>query len=86
MRVGTLEECRATRSALKAELDKSDKGWSALQVQDAARAVIRVEMQRRAVALAAEVAQLQRDLVSKGSTLQWLASSGVFPGTDRLRW
>ena len=50
---------------------------------DAARAVIRAEMQQRAVALAAEVARLQKDLVSKGSALQWLASAGVFPRAER---
>ncbi len=40
-------------------------------------------MQQRAVALAAEVARLQKDLVSKGSALQWLASAGVFPRAER---
>ena len=76
-----LDECRDTRAALKAELDKGDNGLSSLRVTDAARAVIRVEMQRRAVALAAEVTRLQRDLVAKGSALQWLA--GVLPRADR---
>ena len=42
-------------------------------------------MQQRAVALAAEVTQLQRDLVSKGSALQWLHSAGVFPGPIVVR-
>jgi hypothetical protein len=77
-----LEECRATRAALKAELYASANRWSALSVEDAAKAVLRAEMQQRAIALAAEVAQLQKDLVSKGSTLQWLSNKGVLPNAD----
>jgi hypothetical protein len=75
-----LDECRDTRAALKAELDKGDNGLSSLRLTDAARAVIRVEMRDRAIALAAEVTRLQRDLVAKGSALQWLA--GVLPRAD----
>jgi hypothetical protein len=74
-----LEEARATRAALKSELDRADTGLSALLVQDAARAVIRSEMQQRAVALAARVAEMQRQLVVTGSALEWLAGADVFP-------
>jgi hypothetical protein len=74
-----LVEARATRDALKAELDGHDNGLLTLLVQDAAKAVIQVEMRERAVALAAQVARLQRELVARGSALQWLAKEGVFP-------
>ena len=75
-----LDECRDTRAALKAELDRGDNGVAGLLVLDAARAVIRVEMQQRAVALAARVLEMQRQLVATGSALEWLANSAdVFP-------
>jgi hypothetical protein len=75
-----LEECRATRAALKTELDASANRWSALSVEDAAKAVIRSEMQQRAIALAARVAEMQRQLVMSGSALEWLHRAGVFGG------
>lgn len=68
---------------MKDELDKGDNPVAALLVTEAARAVIRSEMQQRAVALAAEVARLQRELVQKGSGLQWLHSAGVLPRAER---
>ena len=77
-----LEEARQVRAALKAKLDRGDNGVAGLRLTDAARAVIRVEMQQRAAALAAEVTQLQKDLVSKGSALTWLHGAGVFPKDD----
>jgi hypothetical protein len=73
-----LEEARGTRAALKAELDAGDNGLSALRVNDAAKAVIRSEMQQRAVALAGRVAKMQRQLVAAGSGLEWLSRAGVF--------
>jgi hypothetical protein len=78
-----LDECRAARAALKAELDRGDNPVPALRLTDAARAVIRSEMRQRAAALAEEVARLQKDLVSKGSALSWLHSAGVFPTVER---
>jgi hypothetical protein len=74
-----LEEARATRDALKAELDGHDNGLLTLRVQDAAIAVLRAEMAGRGVALAARVAEMQRQLVAAASGLEWLASAGVFP-------
>jgi hypothetical protein len=76
-----LDECRQIRSGLKNELDKGDNGVAALRLTDAARAVVRVEMRERAIALADEVTRLQRELVAKGSALQWLA--GVLIRPDR---
>jgi hypothetical protein len=73
-----LEETRATRDALKAELDGRDNGFSTLQVQDAAVAVLRAEMAGRGVALAARAAGLQRELVAAGSGLEWLSRAGAF--------
>jgi hypothetical protein len=72
-----LEACLAARDALKAEM-ADDKGWSALQVQDAAVAVLRAEMAGRGVALAARVADMQRQLVAAGSGLEWLSRAGAF--------
>jgi hypothetical protein len=74
-----LEESRGIRAALKAELDAGDNGLTALRVTDAARAVVRVEMQQRAVALAGRVAKMQREIVAAGSGLEWLSRAGVFP-------
>jgi hypothetical protein len=78
-----LDECRATRAALKTDLDGRDTGLSALRVTDAAKAVIRSEMAERAIALAARVAEMQRELVARGSALEWLANAGVCPKVER---
>jgi hypothetical protein len=74
-----LEECRGIRAALKTELDVDNNGLAVLRVNDCAKAVIRSEMQQRAVALAGQVAELQRQLVAAGSGLEWLCRAGVFP-------
>jgi hypothetical protein len=81
-----LEACLAAREALNAERVEG-KGWSAensrLDVEAAAVAVIRAEMAARGVALVAQVARLQRELVARGSALQWLSKAGVFPRSGR---
>ena len=46
---------------------------------DAAVAVVKAEVAGRAAAMAAEVAQLQRQLVAHGSALEWLSNKGVLP-------
>jgi hypothetical protein len=72
-----LEACLAAREALQAEMaDGND--WSTLRVQDAAVAVLRAEMAGRGVALAARVAEMQRQLVAAGSALEWLSRAGAF--------
>jgi hypothetical protein len=74
-----LEACLAARDALNAERVDGSTGLSALLVTDAARAVVRAEMADRGAALAADISQLQRELVARGSALEWLANAGVFP-------
>jgi hypothetical protein len=67
------------RDALKVELnaEQGRPDFARMRVKDAAIAVIKAEMAERAVALAAEVERLQKDLVSKGSALQWLSEAGA---------
>jgi hypothetical protein len=72
-----LEACIAAREALKADM-AAVNDWSALKVQDAAVAVLRAEMAGRGVALAAKVAEMQRELVALGSALEWLSRAGAF--------
>jgi hypothetical protein len=72
-----LEACLAARDALRVEM-AAGNDWSALQVQDAAVAVLRAELAGRGVALTARVAELQRKLVAAGSALEWLSRAGVF--------
>jgi hypothetical protein len=78
-----LEAAIAARDALKLEAASGGNGLPALLVQDAARQVIRSEMQQRAVALADRVAALQRELVAAGSGLEWLHRAGVLPKVER---
>jgi hypothetical protein len=75
-----LEACLAAREALRAELssEESRPTLARLRVEDAAKAVIRVEMRQRALAVAERVAEMQRELVAAGSALQWLSRAGVF--------
>jgi hypothetical protein len=79
-----LEVCIAAREGLNAE-QVDVHGLATLRVQDAAVAVLRAEMAGRGVALAARVAEMQRQLVAAGSALEWLAKEGVFrePGGRR---
>jgi hypothetical protein len=76
-----LQACLEAREALKVELaaEQGRPDFARMRVEECAKAVIKVEMQQRAIALAAEVAALQQKLVSRGSALEWLSRAGVFP-------
>lgn len=77
----------AARDALQAEVAEQQRrglDFPAMRVAEGARAVIRVEMRERAVALAVQVQQLQRQLVADGSALRWLSDAGVFPTVTKF--
>lgn len=81
-----LEAAKAARATLEARLpDAANAERTARErVQLAARAVIRAEAAARARALADEVARMQRDLVTKGRELAWLAETGAFPLSETI--
>jgi hypothetical protein len=74
-----LDSCLAAREALGSEQAAGNNGLPALLVTDAAVAVVKAEVAGRAAAMAAEVAELQRRLVVRGSALEWLSNKGVLP-------
>ena len=74
-----LGSCLSAREALRAERPRAIADLAALLVTDAAVAVVKAEVAGRAAAMAAQVAQLQRQLVAHGSALEWLSNKGVLP-------
>lgn len=77
----SLEAARAARAALKAQLEEDNNRFDPLpdRVAAAAVTVIRDERSDAALALAARIERLQKELIEAGSALQWLARHGVFP-------
>lgn len=81
----TLDTARAAVAALEAEMDRI-RGRLPLAeeaVRRTARAVLHVEAEATACALAAELAAAQRALVILGDTVEWLAGAGAFTTTEQ---
>jgi hypothetical protein len=76
----TREALRAAKDALAEEVRRYDP-WPQ-RIDAAALEVLRAELPGPAVALAARVERLQRDLFEAGSALSRLANLGVIPADD----